>query len=212
MSRRKKPQNRNAEGPKGGAQAEPQPERRQDGTFAPGTSGNPGGIPAKALELRKLALESSEKALKLAISWLDNKDPAIQEMGVRHVLNRALGKDGTVRDLPVDAPPLSDVDTSPAGLLALATKALGHVLAHWTARAAAGQLADGDVERLADAARTLQVLAREEREQNKGGDDTSGLSDAELLARLMPALERLPLPGLEALVAKRKATPPQEPA
>jgi hypothetical protein len=177
----------------------------------PGTTLNPGGIPSKALELRKLALESADKALRKAIAFLDHPNPEVQEMGVRHVLNRALGKDGTNRDLPGDAPPAGEVDTSPAGLLALATKALGHVLAHWTARAAAGQLVDGDVELVADAARTLQALAREEREQNKGGDDTSALSDAELLARLTPALQRLPLAELEALVAKRKqaAQPPE---
>lgn len=191
---KKKPQSRAAEAPRSDA-VDPattphpdDPRRNLLGQLLPGNTANPGGIPKQALELRQLALKHADKALQRAIAWLDDADPYVQEMGVRHLLNRALGKDGTLRDLPTEAPPPADVDTSPSGLLSLATRALARVLQHMDAQAASGQpMTEAQVEQVAEASRTLVALEKERRELDKA-DPASKLPTEELRKQALAAM------------------------
>jgi hypothetical protein len=181
------------------------PRRDALGRIKAGNTINPGGIPALALELRKLALANAEDALRLAIEWMHSKDEDTAERGLRIVLERALGKDGRVKDLPVDAAALPELDTSPAGLLGLSTRALARVLQHLERRAASGEaLSPEETSQLTDAARMLGALAKEEREQQKTGPERNLPSDV-LLQRLLPML---PDSVLRQEMARRDAAPP----
>lgn len=177
MSKRKQPQNRTPE----------ESPRDEAGRFPPGVSGNPGGVPKQALELRKSALQHAPRALQRAVELMEDTDPKAAGIGIGFILERGLGRPGPPSELP-DGTMAEVVDASPSALLSLSMKALGRVLAHLEARALAGHpLSNSEVETLSEAARTLSVLAKEERELAK---DSAGakLSDAELKAAVLGGL------------------------
>jgi len=174
-----------------GEETPPHPDdARRDilGRIRQGNTINPGGIPAKALELRRLALANAEAGLLKAIEWMHSADAETAERGLRIVLERALGKDGRFKDLPVDMAALPELDTSPAGLLALSTRTLARLLQHLERRAASGEaLSAEETGQLTDAARLVATVAKEEREQRKNGPEKSLPSDV-LMRRLLPLI------------------------
>lgn len=177
-------------------------ERDERGRVAKGGGSlNPGGVPRRSLELRQLALRSAERALQRAIEMVDDADPKVADLGIAHVLNRALGRVGAPSELPDDVQAEGTPDTTPAGLLSLAMTGLARVLAHLNKRAASGQpLSEAESKTLAEAAATLATLAREEREQAKAAPG-SAMTQAELEAAVLAAL---PLERLRAAIAERE--------
>jgi hypothetical protein len=178
------------------------PPRDTSGRWlAGGPSPNPGGIPKRALELRRLALEHAPEALARAIAMMSHYDAEVADIGITHVLNRALGRPSAPAELPEDEAPSTPVDTTPNGLLTLSMAALGRVLANLHGRADAGHpLSQAEVETLASAARTLSVLAKEERELQKAGPGAA-LSDEALVDAVLKAL---PLEKLRAALAEKE--------
>lgn len=82
-------------------------ERKKDGTFEKGASGNPGGRPKLITEFRK-ALESRhyEKALTALEEALDDDDGKVRIAAAREVFDRMFGK---------ATQPLSDANGKPLG-------------------------------------------------------------------------------------------------
>jgi hypothetical protein len=177
--------------------------RGEGGRLLPGGGSlNPGGVPKQALELRRLALKHAPRALKKAIRMLSDSDPKVQDMGITHVLNRALGRPGAPSELPDDAPESQAPEASPQALLSLSLKGLAHVLSVFETRRASGApMSAEEMATLADTSRTLATLAREERELSKQGVG-AGLADAELVAAVLSAL---PVERLREALREREA-------
>lgn len=184
--------------------AAPAAPRDSSGRWLPGgPSPNPGGIPRQVYELRRLALDNARTALERAIEMIQDADPKTAAVGISTVLERGLGRPSAPSELPDDTTARA-VDTTPAGLLTVAMTTLGRVLAHQQARLDAGHpLGAGEIETLSEAARTLSVLAKEERQLQKDGA-AAALSDEALVAAVLSAL---PLERLRAALAERETAP-----
>lgn len=194
--------------PAGDVETPPVDPRRdpKTGRILPGHTINAGGIPAKALELRRLALANAPAALERAIEWVSSEDEETAERGIRIVLERALGKNVSAKDLPADAAPLPDLDVSPAKLVELATRALARNLQRLEQRAASGEpLTSDESAQLAESARALAVIAKEDREQSKA-DDLAKMPPEQLSALV---LSMLSVEALQKELAARLAAPSQ---
>lgn len=71
--------------------------------FQKGQSGNPGGRPAIAKEIKELALTKSEEAFQKIVGLLDDPDPKIVMAAAKEILDRAYGK-------PIQGHQLNDAD------------------------------------------------------------------------------------------------------
>lgn len=180
----------------------PEVPRDEKGRILPGFSGNPGGIPAKALEARRLALESMAKVMERAKEAIEQDDDREHlRWGADFIADRGLGRRGKGAELPDEVAPEIPTDTSPAAMLTLAKRGLARVLSHLERRAASGHpLSDSEVSILTEASRTLSTLANEEREQQKAGVAGS-MTDAELREAVLAAM---PTEAIEAALAARR--------
>lgn len=204
------PQNRISPAPASGEQSTPpevapagqrkpkKPQRRVDGTFDKGASGNPGGRP-KSKEVRKLFMEEVPHAIKLVRKWRRSGKPELEKAAVATILNRALGKDVKPSDLPEmdeEAPPTQSTrvdspgQSSVAGLLSEVQEALAEGVAQFKRRQRAGELGLQELVLLGQLGTTLATLAKEQRSQ-KGEAEERNLGE---LAALVRWLEGLP-PG-----------------
>jgi hypothetical protein len=218
MPRRSPPQPSCPEAPKKGAkrgksrpaEVNEESKRNAKGQFVKGQSGNPGGTPKaiheQLLTLRKMAIEKAPRAMEIAISWLDSEDTDLQKWAIAHITTRAAGKESSPKEMPLEAPSLEGMDLSLEGLLSASTKGLAIALKQMTKQAEQGQLADGGIELLVGAARTLAVLAKEDRQQREEGEEGK-LTLEELIER---GIEKLSPDRRRELLAKVGA-PPVEP-
>ena len=76
--------------------------------FRKGQSGNPGGRPKVAPEVRELAKEHGPRAFARVIELMDSKDESLALAACKEVLNRAYGKSpqplaDSEKPLPVEA-------------------------------------------------------------------------------------------------------------
>jgi hypothetical protein len=60
--------------------------------FEKGKSGNPGGRPKVALEIRELAQENSPRALRKLAALIDSEDERVAMSAAEAILDRAIGK------------------------------------------------------------------------------------------------------------------------
>jgi hypothetical protein len=86
-------------------------------TWKKGQSGNPGGRPKAANDVKELARTHSTEAIKRLAHWMRSKDPRASVAAAQALLDRAYGKppqqvqlDGTLRNCDVSAEPLSDAE------------------------------------------------------------------------------------------------------
>jgi hypothetical protein len=176
----------------------PEPERTGRGTFAPGNSGNPGGMPKQVVELRRLALEQTPKAFARIFSLVDSQDERVALEACSRVIARGLGKEGKAADLPdeagADAPPASTAE-----ILDVARLALGALVRRLTARIQGGHGTAEEAEQLARVVQTLGAVRKEEDEARKGNGLTEK-STEELLAMI-------PVEVLAAHLAARSGIP-----
>lgn len=147
------------------------PTRTAEGTYAPGQSGNPGGLPKEARELRRAFLERSEKALKLVDAWLDGEEFKEQRFAVQVVLERSLGMPGKSSDLPDLTPPGPEPEQNDTGtliervrlMLSRAVEGLGR-------RQRAGDFGLEDVATLGKLGHSLAELQKAEREAQRASE------------------------------------------
>lgn len=93
--------------------------RRSDGTFAPGTTGNPGGRPARAREVRELLAEAGPLAARRIIELIMHSDTRIALRASQDIVDRLCGKAKETVQLEGE----SGVTTAAAALLAMARQA-----------------------------------------------------------------------------------------
>ena len=80
------------------------PGRNSDGTFAKGHSGNKGGRPREVAEVRELAREHTEAALKTLATIMEDDDAphAARVSAANAVLDRAVGKPTATLDTTIE--------------------------------------------------------------------------------------------------------------
>lgn len=69
-------------------------ERRIQGRFAPGTSGNPGGRPKSLRSVVEAAREATEAAIAVLTNALSDPDPRVRIVAAKELLDRAWGRPG----------------------------------------------------------------------------------------------------------------------
>jgi hypothetical protein len=70
--------------------------------FKPGQSGNPGGRPKEAAEVRELARRHGPDAIEKLAEWMRSKDPRASVAAATAILDRGYGKPPQSVDLDVD--------------------------------------------------------------------------------------------------------------
>jgi hypothetical protein len=74
--------------------------RKDNGRFAPGVSGNPGGRPKLPAEMREIFQSKGLEAAEILVKHLRNTDPRVSVAAAREILDRAYGK--PVQSINVD--------------------------------------------------------------------------------------------------------------
>ena len=74
--------------------------RKDNGRFAPGISGNPGGRPKLPAEMREIFQAKGPEAAEILVKHLRNSDPRVSVAAAREILDRAYGK--PVQSINVD--------------------------------------------------------------------------------------------------------------
>ena len=74
--------------------------RKDDGRFAPGVSGNPGGRPKLPAEMREIFQSRGPEAAEILVKHLRASDPRVSVAAAREILDRAYGK--PVQSINVD--------------------------------------------------------------------------------------------------------------
>lgn len=174
---------------------EEDPKRTAKGQFPPKTSGNPGGRPKQAKEVRAAFLKEVPWALQLVKKWRKSSKHHEQRAAVDIILNRAIGKAVKASELPdtesgVAASPSGSVDAS--SLLAQVRSSLAEGVAQFQRRQQAGDLGLEDLVLLGQLGSTLSTLAKEERQQREEGEERN-LAEVAMLVRWLeqlPATER----------------------
>ena len=72
--------------------------------WGPGHSGNPGGRPKVAAEVRDLAREHGDSAMKRLVALMDSRNPAIALRAAEAVLDRGYGRPLQAMKLTEDPP------------------------------------------------------------------------------------------------------------
>lgn len=67
--------------------------------WKPGTSGNPGGVPKKVLQIRKLAAAKCPRAIERLGEWMESGEYKASISACVAMLDRGLGKTGAMREL-----------------------------------------------------------------------------------------------------------------
>lgn len=178
-------------------------QRDEKGRLKPGTASlNPGGVPKRALELRRIALDKAETWLQRLDDLTNNDDPMVAVLALKTAIPRALGKEAAPSEMPDDMPLPEATDSSPKSLLSRSLALLERSIARFEALAAAGTpLTESQLAQLGEHARTLATLAKEERELAKAGAGAD-LPDEKLAEEV---IARVPVETLQAVLAKRGA-------
>ena len=66
--------------------------RKTNGCFKKGVSGNPGGRPKEAPEVKELARQHSEEAIERLVLWMRSKEAKASVAACNAILDRAWGK------------------------------------------------------------------------------------------------------------------------
>jgi hypothetical protein len=74
--------------------------RKDNGRFAPGISGNPGGRPKLPAEMREIFQSRGPEAAEILVKHLRASDPRVSVAAAREILDRAYGK--PVQSINVD--------------------------------------------------------------------------------------------------------------
>jgi len=74
--------------------------RKDNGRFAPGISGNPGGRPKLPAEMREIFQSRGLEAAEILVKHLRASDPRVSVAAAREILDRAYGK--PVQSINVD--------------------------------------------------------------------------------------------------------------
>lgn len=81
---------------------------RKPGTFKPGKSGNPGGRPKEAAEVKALAQEYGAEAIDKLVALLRGEDDRVAKAAADSLLDRGFGKPGQAVEMTgADGGPLS---------------------------------------------------------------------------------------------------------
>ena len=81
---------------------------RKPGTFQPGKSGNPGGRPKEAAEVKALAQEYGAEAIEKLVALLRGEDDRVAKAAADSLLDRGFGKPGQAVEMTgADGGPLS---------------------------------------------------------------------------------------------------------
>lgn len=176
-----------------------------------GGSLNPGGLPARVLELRRLALSRCTDAMERAFALMGADDERVALEAVRVVLARGLGREGKAVDLP-DLEVAAAGPSTTADMLDAAREALGLLVQRLTARVKGGLGTAEEAEQLGNLVQVLTAVAKQEREAEKAGEEAQLTTD-ELVDRALAALpaERLRV-ALEAALVRESTPPTQEAA
>lgn len=167
---------------------------------AGGGSLNPGGMPKRVAELRRIALDKAEAWLTRLDELTKCGDPMVEVMALKTAIPRALGRESSPDEMVDDTPLPPPGETTPAALLTRALHLLERSLARREAQLAAGTaLSEGQLAALGEQAQTLATLAREERELAKSPPGAD-LSDEALIDQVLAAV---PKEKLKAAIAAR---------
>lgn len=189
------------------AQDPPPPERKPDGTFAKGTSGNAGGRTRTQRAFRYAMVNRLPTAFTLLDKLAKSEKPSDWKLYLETVFDRGMGKrvKGTeLPDLRKPKPQPGPVSTS--NLLEAVRTSLAQGVAQFQLKQAAGELSMEDLVLLGQLSATLSSLAKEERAQKEEGEERN-LAE---LASLVRWLEGLPPAERQAFFEKiqaGKATP-----
>lgn len=176
-------------------------ERTRRGHFRRGVSGNPGGIPRAAVDLRRRLMAHLEDAEGALLDLMEDEDWKARAAGLSMLFERTLGRPSPASELPSDTEIPSPGDASPKGLLDRALALLERSIATAEAQVSSGlPLSEAQRQTLREDAQTLTALAKEERELSKQASGAN-LSDAELKAAVMGGLSA---EELEAELLRRK--------
>ena len=74
--------------------------RKDNGRFAPGISGNPGGRPKLPAEMKEIFQAKGPEAAEILVKHLHASDPRVSVAAAREILDRAYGK--PVQSINVD--------------------------------------------------------------------------------------------------------------
>jgi len=83
--------------------------RQPNGQFQPGTSGNPGGRPAGAADMRAMAQAHAPEALRTLAELLQSENQRVRVQAATALLDRGFGKPGTAGDDSSRVKPLSQM-------------------------------------------------------------------------------------------------------
>jgi hypothetical protein len=67
-------------------------DRKDNGRFAPGVSGNPGGRPKLPAEMKEMFQAKAPEAFEVLCKHLDAKDPRVAVAAATQILDRAYGR------------------------------------------------------------------------------------------------------------------------
>jgi hypothetical protein len=79
-----------------------QPDRAIRGRFAKGVSGNPGGRPAMAPEVKEALEGASVRAAQRLVELVDSEDPRVALLASNAILDRLCGKPAQTVDAKVE--------------------------------------------------------------------------------------------------------------
>lgn len=77
------------------------PDKAVSGRFQKGVSGNPGGRPALAPDVKEALQAASERAARRLVELIDSEDPRVALMASNSVLDRLFGKPAQTVDAKV---------------------------------------------------------------------------------------------------------------
>jgi hypothetical protein len=163
--------------------------RDEYGRFRAGHSGNPGGIPKKALEARRAYCDHLPEAVRRTRALLESDNAADWPFAIATVNARALGKESAPADLPDDTPPPPKGECSPASLLGRALSLIERNIARGEQQMDGG-LPISETERasLREDISTLAALLKAEQDAAKSKQPGAELSDVELKAKVLGAM------------------------
>lgn len=78
------------------------PSKTGQGRFQKGVSGNPGGLPAMAPEVKEALEGASERAAQRLVELVDSDDPRVALMASNAILDRLYGKPAQTLDAKVE--------------------------------------------------------------------------------------------------------------
>lgn len=191
-------------GPTPAPPAAPAPKgRKEDGTFAPGTTGNPGGLSREHRELRRWCQEQGPTLRTKLEGWLGSDDFRKEKAALDFIAERGWGKAGKASELPdvEDFPVPAPEECGTAALLSQVRGLLARGVSSMQRRVERGEVGPEDMGRLGELGRSLGELLKVEKEAARA----SKLSELSVDELLDMVVQHVPADALRSALEKRDA-------